>query len=261
VIQPRPPIVRRVSLVGVAPADVPLALAELHLTVEPGDGVEVTGIAWPVPTLADVFEGAGFGVAGMAPVAPGRPVTVVAERLRTLPDTVGPGMRLLVCGLNPSLYSADRGVGYARPGNRFWPAAVEAGLVPRARDPIGALQEGRVGMTDLCKRATTASAELTGDEYRAGAARVERLVRWLQPGAVCFVGLEGWRAAVDRSAAPGVQDRAFGGRPAYVMPSTSGLNAHTKPADHVAHLRAARELADGAGEADEAGGGSPGIAG
>ena len=46
-----------------------------------------------------------------------------AVRARTLPDVVGPGMRLLVVGLNPSIYSADVGVGYARPGNRFWPAA------------------------------------------------------------------------------------------------------------------------------------------
>ena len=40
----------------------------------------------------------------------------LARRARTLPDSVGPGMRLLMCGLNPSLYSADAGVGFARPG-------------------------------------------------------------------------------------------------------------------------------------------------
>ena len=36
-------------------------------------------------------------------------------RGRTLPDTVGAGMRLLVCGLNPSVHAADAGVGYVTP--------------------------------------------------------------------------------------------------------------------------------------------------
>lgn len=228
---------------AVEPVDLPLALAELHLATSPGDVVEVEPvIEWPrengEPPLEDLFVGAGFVM-----LDDQRTKHRTIQRLRTLPDTVGPRMRLLVCGLNPSLYSADRGVGYARPNNRFWSAAVEAGLVPRPRDPLGALQEAGVGMTDLCKRATAASAELSKDEYREGAARVERLVAWLQPGAVCFVGLEGWRAAIDKTATPGPQPREFGGRPAYVMPSTSGLNAHSKPADHVAHLRAAVALA------------------
>jgi TDG/mug DNA glycosylase family protein len=166
-------------------------------------------------------------------------IHVLARRERTLPDTVGPGMSLLVCGLNPSVYSADIGVGFARPGNRYWPAALAAGLVTRDRDPRHALLAHGVGMTDLVKRATARADELTRDEYRAGAERVERLVRWLEPGAVCFVGLAGWRAAIDRRAKAGLQPEPFGGRPAYVMPSTSGLNARVPPAELAEHLRAA----------------------
>ncbi len=97
-------------------------------------------------------------------------------------------------------------------------------------------------MTDLVKRATPRADALTRDEYRAGLARVERLVEWLRPGAVCFVGLAGWRAAVDRKATVGVQARGIGGRPAYVMPSTSGLNARVPPAELADHLRAAFAL-------------------
>src|SRR5439155_8791607 len=36
-----------------------------------------------------------------------RAIHVHATRARTLPDLVAPDMRLLVCGLNPSLYAAD----------------------------------------------------------------------------------------------------------------------------------------------------------
>src|SRR5207253_2778081 len=96
-----------------------------------------------------------------------------------------------VCGLNPSVVAADAGFGYAGATNRFWKAAVAAGLVSRMRDPWHALAVDHVGMTDLVKRATPRSSELARDEYRAGAARVARLVEWLQPEVGLFVGLDG----------------------------------------------------------------------
>jgi TDG/mug DNA glycosylase family protein len=167
-------------------------------------------------------------------------------RRRALADTVADGMRLLVCGVNASFYSADAGVGYARPGNRFWPAALAAGIVDRDRDPLAALASRGVGMTDFVKRPTRTAAEVTGSEYRHGFARLERLAEWLQPGAVCFVGLSGWRAAVNPKAVAGAQPEPVGGRPAYVMPSTSGLNARTPLGELTEHLVAAAALADSA---------------
>jgi TDG/mug DNA glycosylase family protein len=207
----------------------PIALARIHWATTPGDAIE-----WDMPASArvdDVIAGAGFE----------RLDERRARRLRTLPDTVGPGMRILVCGLNPSLISADVGFGFASPSNRFWRAATAAGLISKPRDSFHALIDDRVGMTDLVKRATKGTADLSPAEYRAGTPRVERLVRWLKPSLVLFVGLEGWRAAVDRKATSGLQPGGFGGAAAYVMPSTSGLNAHARPADLVAHMRAATE--------------------
>jgi double-stranded uracil-DNA glycosylase len=199
---------------------------------------------WNREALERLLVGAGFTVDEVAAAEPrgeGRIVEVTsrATRARTLPDTVGPGMRLLVCGLNPAIYAADVGVGFARPGNRFWPAALAAGLVSVDRDPDDALRHHGVGMTDIVKRATVAAAELRPDEYRAGLVRVEHLVRWLRPRAICFVGLAGWRAAVDRRAVPGWQPAGLAGAPAYVMPSTSGLNAASSLAELTNHLRAA----------------------
>ncbi len=101
-------------------------------------------------------------------------------------------------------------------------------------------------MTDLVKRATSNASSLTVAEYREGAARVDRLVSWLEPAVVCVVGLTGWRAAVDRAAVAGRQPEPFGGRPVYVMPNTSGVNAHASLADLVGHLDAVRRLADAA---------------
>ena len=215
------------------PERLPLALADAHrghdvgalMTVGFGSGIS--------PEFErDLLEGAGL-VRRRSGV----------ERLRTLPDTVGAGMTLLICGLNPSLHAADMGIGFGRSGNRFWPAALDAGLVSTDRDPRLALTDHGVGMTDLVKRATRRADQLSAAEYQRGLERVERLVSWLNPAAVCFVGLAGWRAAVDRKAVRGPQDRRVGGRPAYVMPSTSGLNARTTRDELASHLRQAAALA------------------
>jgi TDG/mug DNA glycosylase family protein len=242
----------------------PLALWDLHRSLRVGSPLAVQILegeyegndlpddqiagryfaAWPPERFVDQVVGAGFEVEEESLEVSGDEVRLHAVRGRTLADTVGEGMRLLVCGINASLYSADAGIGYARGGNRFWPAALAAGIVDKDRDPIDALLGHGVGMTDFVKRATRTAAEVTTDEYRQGLARVERLAAWLSPGAVCFVGLSGWRAVVDRRAVAGPQPQRIGGRPAYVMPSTSGLNARTPVSELSAHLAAAAALAD-----------------
>ena len=98
------------------------------------------------------------------------------KRIRSLPDTVGPNMQVLIIGLNPSPYSADTGIGYGRPGNRFWPAALKAGLVRIDRDPRHALSHHGVGMTDLVRRTTARADEVERTEFEAGFERIERLV-------------------------------------------------------------------------------------
>ena len=237
----------RVLRVG-APLQLGLFEGDVEFAPDPEDALPGRSFsAWPTDRLRDVLIGAGFTIEGIdAPATrpSWAPIAASATRARTLPDTVGPGMRLLVCGLNPSVLSADVGIGFARNGNRYWPAALAAGLVTVDRDPRHALVHHAIGMTDLVKRATPRADELTTAEYRAGLERVGRLCAWLRPGAVCFVGLAGWRAAADRKAVAGVQPEALGGTPVYVMPSTSGLNARTTPAELAGHLRAAAALAD-----------------
>lgn len=235
----------------------PLALADLHRSLQVGAAavIRVTSDRraqetwddsfgdrhfsyWPVDRLRDVIRGAGFAVDALDD--DGRDwLTATVRRERTLADVVGPAMRLLIVGLNPSVYAAERGVGFARPGNRFWPALLASGLAERDRDPLHAHRQFGIGFTDLVKRATARADELAAAEYVDGAARVRALVAWLAPDAVCFAGLSGYRIAVDRRARAGWQTERFGGRPAYVMPNPSGLNAHTNIADLATHLRRA----------------------
>ena len=251
----------RASYLHVPRTRLPWALMELHDALQVGapaefvyrhgdleGAVEDDGdfpgrffAEWGADALVDVHRGAGFDVDECSNDG-GEWIVLAARRARTLPDFVDAGLHLLVCGLNPSEYAADAGVGFARPGNRFWPAAMRAGIVTRDRDPRHALAVHGVGMTDLVKRATPRADALTTDEYRAGLARVERLVQWLRPGAVCFVGLAGYRAARDRRAVAGPIAAGFGGVPAYLMPNPSGLNAHATVDMLAEHLRAARAL-------------------
>ena len=153
-------------------------------------------------------------------------------------------MRLLLVGLNPSPASAASGVAFARAGNRFWPAALKAAVVSVDRDPRHALQHHQVGFTDLVARVTARADELSPEEYVSGAARLLTLVMDLHPNVVCFVGLTGYRIAVDKHAKVGWQSERFGECATYVMPNPSGLNAHTNIADLAHHLRAAANVAD-----------------
>lgn len=226
----------------VPPEDVPLELWRRHRQLAVGDAVTVAlPGSWSEPRLDDVLRGAGFVPLDRArrDRHSGGGWRIAVRRERTLADTVGPGMALLCVGLNPSLYSADAGVGFARPGNRFWPAMLAAGLVGTARDALAALTDHGIGMTDLVKRATVAAAEVHVDEYLSGLGRIDRLAGWLQPDAVCVIGLDGWRKVVARRAVAGWQEHDVGGRPAYLMPNPSGLNAHAQVPDLAAHLRAA----------------------
>jgi TDG/mug DNA glycosylase family protein len=257
----------RASYLHLHRPDLPLALAELQRATAVGAPVVISMLrgdyegsslpdddfpgrffaCWDPEPLTTVVTGAGFDTRAteVDDTRHDSWIHVHAQRARTLPDYVGPGLRVLLCGLNPSLYAADAGVGFARPGNRFWPAALASGLLHHDRDPWRTVRDDRVGMTDLVKRATVSANELQPADYRAGAARVEQIVRWLQPRVVCFVGLTGYRAAVDRKAAPGLQQQRFGETTTYVMPNPSGINTHSSLADLTEHLGTVRALADG----------------
>jgi TDG/mug DNA glycosylase family protein len=160
---------------------------------------------------------------------------------------VAPGLRVLFVGINPSLRSAEVGHHFARPGNRFWPALHAAGFTPRLLRPDedAELPAYGVGVTNIASRPTRAAAEVTAQELRAGAAALERTVRACQPRLVAVVGVTAYRTAFGRpKARMGLQPDDIGGRPVWVLPNPSGLNAHHKPADFARLYAEARAFAD-----------------
>ena len=161
---------------------------------------------------------------------------------------LGPGLRVLFVGINPSLRSAQVGHHFARPGNRFWPTLHAAGFTPRLLRPDedAELPAHGIGVTNIAARPTRAAAELSNEELRAGAAELEAVVRAQAPRLVAIVGLTAYRTAFARPKAGwGLQPEPIGGRPVWVLPNPSGLNAHFKPADFARLYAEARAYADG----------------
>ena len=150
-----------------------------------------------------------------------------------LRDIGGPGLTVLFVGINPSLRSAEVGHNFARPGNRFWPTLYVAGFTPRLLAPHedGTLPSFGIGIVNFVSRPTRAASELSVAELRAGAARLEDTVRAWAPRLVAVVGVVAYRAAFARPhAGMGLQEERVGGRPVWVLPNPSGLNAHYTPA-------------------------------
>jgi TDG/mug DNA glycosylase family protein len=168
---------------------------------------------------------------------------------------LGPALRVVFVGINPSLRSAEVGHHFARPGNRFWPTLHAAGFTPRLLRPDedAELPSYGIGVTNIAFRPTRAAAELSDDELREGAAELESVVRAHAPRLVAVVGLTAYRTAFDRpKATMGVQPETIGGRPVWVLPNPSGLNAHYKPADFARLYAEARAFAESLGPARQA---------
>jgi TDG/mug DNA glycosylase family protein len=168
--------------------------------------------------------------------APRRPTRAELEAARGagVPDLIGPGLSVLFCGINPSLYSAAVGHHFARPGNRFWPALHLGGFTPRRFDPWEgpALLALGYGITNVVARATTAADELSPAELAQGGRALAAKVRRHRPRFLAVLGVTAYRAAFGRPrAALGRQPEPLAGSAVWVLPNPSGLNAHYQAAD------------------------------
>lgn len=172
---------------------------------------------------------------------------VQAAAGRTIPDLVRPGLKVLFVGINPGLYSGATGHHFAYPGNRFWPALEMAGITPRRLAPAEEqeLLALGYGITGMVRRATATAQELTTAEYKAGARRLEQTVRDNRPRMLCFLGLGAYRTGFQRpKAALGLQVERIEDTPVWVLPNSSGLNAHFSLEDFGRLLAEVRAFAD-----------------
>ena len=152
-----------------------------------------------------------------------------------VPDLVGPGLRLLFVGINPGLWTAATQTHFAHPGNRFYPALLEAGIITERVSPsAGMTDDDRdrlrargIGITNVVRRATARASELSDEELRAGGVELEETVRRTAPKVVAIAGITAYRTAFgQRGAVPGRQPAGLAGAELWIVPNPSGLNAH-----------------------------------
>jgi len=161
----------------------------------------------------------------------------------TVPDFLPDPLRLLFVGINPGLMTAATGTHFGRPGNRFYPALVAAGILPRVPEfdgtPVDAqslLGAAGIGITNLVRFASARADELTRDQLHEGAELLTALVRRERPPVVAVVGISAYREAFRLpKATTGEQPEGLGDARLWVVPNPSGLNAH----DTVASLAVA----------------------
>ncbi|MGZ8179457.1 mismatch-specific DNA-glycosylase [Williamsia sp. SKLECPSW1] len=173
---------------------------------------------------------------------------LLAFRDATVPDLLDDRCRLLVVGINPSLWTAATGAHFARPGNRFYPALHRGGLVDRLVDASAgmrpedaeALLAAGIGITNIVARATARADELDATELREGAARLAATVRRARPAVVAVAGITAYRTGFGRrDASTGGQPDDLAGARLWVVPNPSGLNAHETVDSLAEHYRTA----------------------
>ena len=178
---------------------------------------------------------------------------LLAFRDLTVPDLVGPGLRLLFVGINPGLWTAATGAHFAHPGNRFYSALYESGLTSHRIDVSSGmvpsdrrhLLDRGIGITNVVERSTVRADELNRDELVSGARRLVTKVAEWSPGVVAVAGIGAYRIGFAKpKAAAGRQPEQMSGADVFVLGNPSGLNAHETV---VTLAQAFREVAEAAG--------------
>jgi double-stranded uracil-DNA glycosylase len=169
----------------------------------------------------------------------------------TLPDYLAPGMRLLLVGINPSIYSVQQGHYFARKTSRFWPAFSRSRLslevrIAIGRDDLGPEDDARllafgIGFTDVVKVPSANAAQVTPALFAEWAPILRQRIEHFQPRVAAFQGVTAYRAferfglgEAKSVAGLGPQATIIGRTRLFVVPNPSPANAHVRPADQIA---------------------------
>src|SRR5215475_15916691 len=121
----------------------------------------------------------------------------------TLPDYLQPKLDVVFIGINPGLYSVQKGHYFARGTTRFWRALSASKLSApirlslnvetlRPEHDLELLLFG-IGFTDLIKRPTANVRNLSPSEFKEWAPALVKKLQTYTPRLACFHGLMGFR--------------------------------------------------------------------
>jgi TDG/mug DNA glycosylase family protein len=165
--------------------------------------------------------------------------------MKTLPDYLRKGMKLVIVGCNPTESSVRAGHYYAGRGNAFWPTLFESGVVPEPFDypDDRRVIEFGVGLTDLVKRPTKTVEELKREDFAEGRIVLAQKLVEFSPRVIAFNGKLPYEQFAQRKCKYGLQKGLLYGAPVYVLPVTSGQLTDGK-AERVKHFRNLARLVD-----------------
>ncbi|MGH3135248.1 MAG: mismatch-specific DNA-glycosylase [Gaiellaceae bacterium] len=145
----------------------------------------------------------------------------------SVPDVLGPNLRVVFCGINPGRVSAAAGAHFANPRNDFWRLLHAAGFTPRLFEP----QEQHdllalgVGLTNAARRTTRGSNDLRAADFAGARERLEVMAEEIGPRVIAFVGKAAFQGVFRERPEHGLQQRRLGATLLFVLPSTSPANA------------------------------------
>jgi double-stranded uracil-DNA glycosylase len=163
--------------------------------------------------------------------------------MKTLPDYLRKGMKLVIVGCNPSESSVRTGHYYSGRNNVFWPVMHKSKVIP---EPLEYSDDRRiiefgVGLTDLVKRPTRGVEELTREDFAEGRILLSQKLEEYTPRVIAFNGKVVYEQFAQRKCKYGVQKELLYGARVYVLPSSSGQNASGQT-ERLTHFRKLAQL-------------------
>lgn len=161
-----------------------------------------------------------------------------------IPDVLGPGVRVVFCGINPGRVSAAAEAPFANPRNDFWRLLHAAGFTPRLLGPEEARELLRygVGLTNAARRTTKGSGDLRKADFVGAVERLEEIARSWQPKAIGFVGKIAYAGIFGGRVDHGLQKSTLDDTALFVLPSTSPANAAVPWEERLRWFQALRAL-------------------
>lgn len=146
--------------------------------------------------------------------------------MKTLPDYLRKGMKLVIVGCNPSESSVRTGHYYSGRNNTFWPVMHKSKVIP---EPLEYGDDRRIiefgiGLTDLVKRPTRGVEELTREDFAEGRIVLSQKLEEYSPRIIAFNGKVVYEQFAQRKCKFGLQKELLYGARVFVLPSSSGQN-------------------------------------
>jgi mismatch-specific thymine-DNA glycosylase len=166
--------------------------------------------------------------------------------MRTLPDHLRKGMKLVIVGCNPTDSSVRVGHYYAGRDNPFWPTLFDSGVIPEPFDyhDDKRVIEFAIGLTDLVKKPSKTPDMLSREDFAEGRIVLSQKLEEFAPRVVAFNGKLTYEQFAQRRCKCGLQKERLYGARVFVLPATPAPQPQSAKdkKDAIQHFRKLAQL-------------------